>query len=72
MQALLAAENPFSVRVLSRNPQNENTQKAFAGTSVELVQGSFMDFDSVERALQDCYGVYVNIDGKFIPLSDVE
>ena len=23
-----------------------------------------MDFDSVERALQDCYGLYVNIDGK--------
>ena len=35
---------------------------------VELVRGSFMDFESVERALQDCYGVYVNTDGMLIRL----
>jgi uncharacterized protein YbjT (DUF2867 family) len=64
VKALLAAPTPFQVRVLSRSPESANTQKAFAGTGVELVKGSFMDFDSVERALQDCYGVYVNIDGK--------
>ena len=53
VKALLAAEPPFSVRVLSRNLDSEYVQKTFAGTSVELVKGSFMDFDSVERALQD-------------------
>jgi len=29
-----------------------------------------MDFDSVERALDGCYGVYVNIDGFTVKESD--
>ena len=63
VKALLNADTPFTVRVMSRNPNAESVQKAFAGLPVEFVQGSFMDFESVERALQDCYGVYVNTDG---------
>jgi uncharacterized protein YbjT (DUF2867 family) len=39
VKALLAAEPPFEVRVLSRNPQSQSVQKAFEGTGVELVQG---------------------------------
>jgi uncharacterized protein YbjT (DUF2867 family) len=64
VQALLQASPPFTVRVLSRNPQAPNVQSTFAGLPVEFVQGSFMDFDTVTAALQDCYGVYVNTDGK--------
>jgi len=54
----------FGVRILSRNPSAPSVQKAFEDLpQVEFVRGSFMDFDAVERALQGCYGVYVNTDG---------
>lgn len=63
VQALLKAS--FTVRVLSRNPDAPSVVSAFAGLPVEFAKGSFMDFEVVKSALQDCYGVYVNTDGKF-------
>ncbi|KAM0255380.1 hypothetical protein ACHAQJ_005822 [Trichoderma viride] len=64
VKALVEAKEPFIVRVLSRNPDSEYVRKAFKNfPQVEFFKGSFMDFDSVERALQDCYGVFVNTDG---------
>lgn len=69
VKALVEAKDPFTVRVLSRNPDSEGVKETFKDyPQVELVKGSFMDFDSVERALQDCYGVFVNTDGKQIPI----
>lgn len=65
VQALLDASPSFTVRVLSRDPNSPHVLSKFAGLPVEFVQGSFMDFDTVEKALQDCYGVYVNTDGEF-------
>ena len=66
VKALVQANEPFTVRVLSRNPDAESVRNAFKDLpQVEFVKGSFMDFDSVERALQDCYGIYVNTDGTF-------
>ncbi|KAH6677249.1 hypothetical protein B0J14DRAFT_338387 [Halenospora varia] len=70
VKALLASNSTFTVRVLSRNPDAEYVQKLFEGTGVELVKGSFMDFDSVEAALQNCYGVFVNTDGFTVKESD--
>jgi hypothetical protein len=70
VKALLEGPNPYSVRVLSRNPDAQSVQKAFAGLPVEFVKGSFMDFDSVRRSLQDCYRVYVNTDGFTVKESD--
>lgn len=68
VKALVQADDPFTVRVLSRNPDAESVRYAFkALPQVEFVKGLFMDFDSIERALQDCYGVYVNTDGTLIP-----
>jgi uncharacterized protein YbjT (DUF2867 family) len=65
VKALVESAEPFTVRVLSRNPESEHVRKTFKNyPQVEFFQGSFMDFESVERALQDCYGVYVNTDGK--------
>ena len=65
VQALLNASPAFKVRVLSRNPDATNTKAAFADLpAVEFAKGSFMDFDAVKAALQDCYGVFVNTDGK--------
>ena len=67
VKALVAADEPYIVRVLSRNPNSEYVRKAFKDyPQVEFFKGSFMDFDSVEKALQDCYGVSVNTDGKLI------
>ncbi|KAH8897144.1 NAD(P)-binding protein [Thozetella sp. PMI_491] len=64
VKALLEAEQPFIVRVLSRNPDSETVRKTFRHyPQVEFVKGSFMDFASVEKALDNCYGVYVNTDG---------
>ena len=63
VQALLNASPSFTVRVFSRNPDSPNVQATFSGLPVEFAKGSFMDFDSVKAALQDCYGVYVNTDG---------
>lgn len=63
VQALLSASPEFTVRVLSRNPDAESVKKAFKDLPVEFAKGSFMDFDAVKAALQDCYGVYVNTDG---------
>lgn len=70
VKALLAKPNAYSVRVLSRNPHAQSVRETFAGLPVEFVQGSFMDFDSVRLALQDCYGVYVNTDGFTVKESD--
>jgi uncharacterized protein YbjT (DUF2867 family) len=63
-KALLGSDNSYTVRILSRNPGSKHARKILEKyPRVELVKGSFMDFDSVERALQDCYGAYVNTDG---------
>ena len=67
VRALLNAKPAFQVRVLSRDPGAESTQAKFSGTHVELVQGSFMDVESVKLALEGCYGVFVNTDGEFDP-----
>ena len=64
IEALLAAS--FSIRVLSRDPSAPYVKKTFAKyPEVEFAQGSFMDFEAVRKALEGCYGVYVNTDGEF-------
>ncbi|RDW56779.1 NmrA family protein [Coleophoma cylindrospora] len=64
VKALLEAKEPYTVRVLSRNPDSELVHRTFKSyPQVEFAKGSFMDFASVEKALEDCYGVYVNTDG---------
>ena len=63
VEQLLNAKPAFTVRVLSRNPNSPDTKAKFAGLPVEFAKGSFMDFETVKAALQDCYGVFVNTDG---------
>ncbi|RFU77118.1 nad-p-binding [Trichoderma arundinaceum] len=64
VKALVEAKEPFTVRVLSRNPDSDFVKTTFKDyPQVEFFKGSFMDFDSIEKALQDCYGVFVNTDG---------
>ncbi|KAH8652130.1 hypothetical protein BX600DRAFT_489432 [Xylariales sp. PMI_506] len=64
VKALVEASEPYTVRVLSRNPDSKSVRKAFQRyPQVEFFKGSFMDFDTVEKALEDCYGVFVNTDG---------
>jgi uncharacterized protein YbjT (DUF2867 family) len=66
VKALVEAEEPFTVRVLSRNPDSEAVRQTFkAYPQVDFFKGSFMDFATVEKALEDCYGAYVNTDGMF-------
>lgn len=73
VKALLSTSPAFKVRVLSRNPDSPAVKATFAdlGSEVEFVKGSFMDFETVKTALEDCYGVYVNTDGTLLPSHDM-
>ena len=51
---LLQAEEPVTVRIFSRNPDSKYARKLFQRyPQVESAKVSLMDFDAVERALQD-------------------
>ncbi|KAH9830307.1 NAD-P-binding protein [Rhodofomes roseus] len=54
--------SPYAVRVLTRDPTSHRALE-LASKGVELVKGSFDDFDSVAAALKGCYGAFVNTDG---------
>ncbi|KAK7033101.1 NAD P-binding protein [Favolaschia claudopus] len=54
--------SPYSVRALTRDKAGKRAQE-LAARGVECVQGSFEDQDSVSKALEGAYGVYVNTDG---------
>ncbi|KAJ7065725.1 NAD(P)-binding protein [Mycena amicta] len=56
------APTPYAVRALTRDPTSSQAQ-ALTARGVECVTGSFQDIDSVARAMQGIYGVYVNTDG---------
>ncbi|KAJ7817473.1 hypothetical protein B0H13DRAFT_1453623, partial [Mycena leptocephala] len=49
--------SPYATRALMRDPSNTFAQE-LAQRRVECVKGSFMDFDSVARALEGCYGAW--------------
>ncbi|KAF7298384.1 NmrA domain-containing protein [Mycena kentingensis (nom. inval.)] len=62
IDALLAPPSSYAVRALTRDPQSKQALE-LAARGVECVTGSFQDFDSVARALEGAYGVWVNTDG---------
>ncbi|KAF8317695.1 NAD(P)-binding protein [Clavulina sp. PMI_390] len=53
--------SPWKVRVLTRNPTHHRA-KELEDLGVEFVQGSFMDYDAVEKLFEGAYGAYVNTD----------
>lgn len=62
-RALLSSQEPYTIRILTRNPDAPYVQSLFPDNpAVEFATGSFMDFEAVRSALQGCYGVYVNTD----------
>lgn len=62
-RALLDSQEPYTIRILTRNPNSPYVQSLFpSNPAVEYATGSFMDFKAVRSALQGCYGVYVNTD----------
>ncbi|EIM84006.1 nmrA-family protein [Stereum hirsutum FP-91666 SS1] len=66
VDALLApasdgSPSPYSVRALTRNPQNERALSLKA-RGVEVLQGNTDDLDSMEAALTGVYGAWINID----------
>ncbi|KIY44851.1 NAD(P)-binding protein [Fistulina hepatica ATCC 64428] len=64
--------SPYAVRALTRNPAGTRAQE-LAALGVELFQGEtsvkrftlcrFDDFEAVKRALDGCYGAWINTDG---------
>ncbi|KAJ7250155.1 NAD(P)-binding protein [Mycena haematopus] len=67
IDALLAPDasgkpSPYTVRALTRDPSSQSAQ-ALAKRGVECIKGSFTDYASVARALEDAYGAWVNTDG---------
>jgi NmrA-like family len=57
------APSPYTVRILTRNPDHPQVKAEFNHPNIELVQGSFTDLAKVERALEGVWGAYVNTDG---------
>src|SRR6516162_3737755 len=57
------APSPYTVRILTRNPDHPKVKAEFNHPNVELVQGSFTDLAKVERALKGVWGAYINTDG---------
>ncbi|KZS96894.1 NAD(P)-binding protein [Sistotremastrum niveocremeum HHB9708] len=55
--------SPFSVRALTRNPESPQAKELAALNGVELFVGSYTDFPGVLKALEGCYGAFVNTDG---------
>ncbi|KZS88424.1 NAD(P)-binding protein [Sistotremastrum niveocremeum HHB9708] len=55
--------SPYAVRALTRNLESASAKELEAIPGVETFKGSFTDFDAVFKALEGCYGAYVNTDG---------
>jgi hypothetical protein len=55
--------SPYFIRLLTRDPSHRRIKDEFQSPDIEVVQGSFLDFKSVLKALENCYGVFVNTDG---------
>ncbi|KIY52518.1 nmrA-family protein [Fistulina hepatica ATCC 64428] len=62
IDALLKEPTPYAVRALTRDPSNQRA-KDLAAKGVELFQGRFDDFPRVKKALDGCWGAWVNTDG---------
>src|SRR3990172_12320798 len=50
----------YAVRILARNPDKA---KAKLGDSFEFVKGDIEDSSSLEKALEGCFGVHINLRG---------
>jgi hypothetical protein len=53
----------YTIRAFTRDPTTAFSQELAKRDGVEVMQGSFMDFESVARALEGAYGAWVNTDG---------
>src|SRR5262249_4827345 len=54
------APSPYTVRILTRNPDHPKVKAEFNHPNIELVQGSFTDLAKVERALEGVWGAYTD------------
>lgn len=57
-------EDGFTARILSRNI--EKTQALF-GEEFEVVKGDVGDEESLKTAMEDCFGVHINLNGGPLP-----
>ncbi|CAF0958263.1 unnamed protein product [Adineta steineri] len=54
--------SPYTIRILTRDPSHRIIKAEFQSPDIEIVKGSVLDFNSVLKALENCYGVFVNTD----------
>ncbi|CAF1449910.1 unnamed protein product [Adineta steineri] len=54
--------SPYTIRILTRDPSHRIIKAEFQSPDIEIVKGNVLDFNSVLKALENCYGVFVNID----------
>ena len=52
------APSPYTVRILTRNPDHPKVKAEFNHPNIELVQGSFTDLARVEHAFGGVWGAY--------------
>ncbi|KZT39123.1 nmrA-family protein [Sistotremastrum suecicum HHB10207 ss-3] len=63
--------SPYAVRALTRDAQGKSAKEIAALPDAETFQGSFTDFNAVRKALEGCYGAFVNTDG-FVESAETE
>jgi len=56
------APSQYAVRVLTRNLNHPKVKAEFNHPNIELMEGSFTDLATVQRALEGVWGAYVNTD----------
>ncbi|KAF8585889.1 NAD(P)-binding protein [Ramaria rubella] len=67
VQALIASSSdgtpsPYAIRAITRDTTSTRA-KSLSRLGAEIVEGSFMDFCSIEKAFRGAYGAFVNTDG---------
>jgi len=55
-------ESPYAIRLLTRDPSHRVIKEKFQSPNIEIVQGDVLNETSVWKALENCYGAFVNTD----------
>ena len=54
--------SPYTIRLLTRDPSHRIIKDELQSPDIEVVQGDVLKFDTVLKALENCYGAFVNTD----------
>ncbi len=55
-------QSQYTIRLLTRDPSHRVIKDEFQSPDIEIVQGDVLNLDSILKALEGCYGAFVNTD----------